>query len=90
MSFKCKQCGDCCHFISFDATLSEDEKEWLNAHKNVKVVGSRLIFSNPCKYLHKCGDHYTCDLHSMGTKPEICKRAGEKECKLCKKLYKKI
>lgn len=90
MVWKCKQCGDCCKFISFEAVLTEDQKEWLNAHEGIKVVGNRVVISAQCKWLHRVGDHYTCDLHATNKKPTICKKAGKRECKLAQELVREL
>lgn len=90
MTWKCKRCGECCKFITFQALFSEDEREWLNAHEDVKVVGNRVIISSQCRWLHRIGNHYTCDLHAAGKKPKMCEEAGKVECKLAKEWYKEI
>ena len=90
MSWRCKNCGCCCRFIVIDfGEASQDEIKWASAHKML-YYEKHLVIPAKCKYLvHKQGLYY-CSIWER--RPEICRKAGEKECKSARencKEYKK-
>ena len=87
-NWKCGQCGKCCKFIVLNISgMSEDHKIWLSHHEKCTVEGETLTIKVKCKHLKRRNRKYYCDIYI--NRPEICKKAGEEECKLTRYIYDK-
>ena len=76
MSWKCRQCGDCCRLIVIPVVEDVDIETlgYLEAHGMAYDKG-RLIIPAVCKYLTK---ENKCSIHAA--KFANCRLAGRKEC----------
>ena len=83
--WKCEGCGACCKFFSLSAKdISRELLAYFKMH-GCGYKDGKIIIPARCKYLTE-GNR--CKINDR--KPEVCKIAGEEECKRARRLYEEI